>query len=149
MSRRKNTIEDYWKNVDIKGEDECWPFQGYKDKDDYGKFQFSLKDNQVSKRAHRLAYEYTYGLIEEGKFICHTCDNPSCCNPTHLFPGTPKDNTQDMFKKGRQGKPNAKLTNEKVAAIKADTRLQKDIAKDYGIHQTTVSYIKRGIYWIK
>ena len=52
-------------------------------------------------RAHRFAWEITYGAIPNGAFILHKCDNPSCVKPTHLFLGTQKDNMNDMILKGR------------------------------------------------
>jgi lambda repressor-like predicted transcriptional regulator len=74
-------------------------------------------------------------------------------NPHHLFLGTQADNVADMNSKGRGVIPrgerngNAKLTLEQVLAIEADTRLQRVIAKEYGVVQQTVSNIKRGTHW--
>ena len=51
---------------------------------------------------HRVAYEIYKGSIPEGKNVCHSCDNPSCCNPKHLFIATQKENLLDMTIKGRR-----------------------------------------------
>ena len=52
---------------------------------------------------HRLAWQIVNGPIPKGMFICHTCDNPPCCDPEHLWLGTNADNTADKVAKGRQG----------------------------------------------
>src|ERR1017187_9683935 len=68
------------------------------DKKGYGILVWKGEKN---KRAHRLSYELNIGEIPKGLFICHSCDTPACINPHHLWLGTPKQNTQDMIKKGR------------------------------------------------
>ena len=87
----------FWRKVDIKGVDECWLWLASFGFRDYGKFKL----NGTYVAAHRIAYELTFGPIEKGKIICHKCDNPSCCNPYHLFQGTQSDNNADKYRKGR------------------------------------------------
>lgn len=90
----------FWKKVAIGSTKECWPWlasYGYRN---YGKF----KMNNTYVTAHRVAYELHYGPFDHTKFVCHTCDNPSCCNPHHLFLGTHKENMRDKVAKDRQAK---------------------------------------------
>jgi hypothetical protein len=113
----------------------------------------TLKYRRKQQMAHRFMWEYKFGPIPEGKIICHKCDNRKCINPDHLFIGTTQDNVDDKMSKGRfvpcpgEQCGTAKLTDEQIAAIRADTRAQHRIAKDYGISQSNVSFIKRGLTW--
>lgn len=52
-------------------------------------------------QTHRAAYAAFVGPIPNGMYILHACDNPPCCNPAHLRPGTPKDNTADAMDRKR------------------------------------------------
>lgn len=81
---------------------ECWIFTGSLDKDGYGQCHSArvAKEKSVT-RSHQLAYVTWKGEIPKGMMVCHTCDNPSCCNPDHLFLGTAQDNNDDMWDKGR------------------------------------------------
>jgi len=111
----------------------------------------------VGRRAHRVAYEHTFGAIPDGLLICHTCDNPACCNPLHLFAGTDADNSHDRDRKGRQVAPKgsangqSRLTEEQVVAIRLayakGERNQYELADQYRVAQSTIGGIVRGVTW--
>lgn len=91
------TIIRFWQKVDTSGE--CWAWTGGRDKDGYGCIKLSRSRKQVG--AHRYSYELFYGAIPDDAVICHTCDNPGCVNPAHLYAGTHKTNAEDKMARGR------------------------------------------------
>ena len=76
----------------------CLEYLKKQDKDGYGFVGDRWADGM---KAHRLAYQVAHGEIPKGLYVLHHCDNPPCCNPDHLFAGTPQDNVDDMRSKGR------------------------------------------------
>ena len=152
--RGMNSIERFNEMVEVDHETGCWEWQGGKDKDGYGVFRGNTDDGVMYNRAHRFSIAYFKDEHpSEGENVMHTCDNPSCCNPNHLEIGTVADNQRDKIKKGRASfqigkhKPAAKITEDIVIKIRADNRLQKEIASEYGLKQTTISDIKRRRSW--
>lgn len=89
--------ERFWNKVRIGGPNDCWEWLGSKTGRGYGK----VKVGNNSLSAHRVAYELTNGSITPGAWILHSCDNPACCNPRHLWSGSPSENTIDAIAKGR------------------------------------------------
>jgi len=140
-----------WPKVNIGDLNDCWPWLGQLDEDGYGKIKFGGE----TLRPHRLIYQLHNGIDPEDLFVCHSCDNPTCCNPHHLFLGTPKGNTWDMVLKRRHatGERNggAKLTEREVAYIRylyaSGEVLQKDIARAYDVSLVTIGRILRGKLW--
>ena len=90
-------IEEFWGRM-LKPTNGCWLWTGATTGTDrYGVLSFRGR----TVRAHRLAYELTIGPIPKGMAVCHKCDVPGCCNPSHLFLGTVADNNRDRHGKGR------------------------------------------------
>lgn len=89
----------FWSKVAIGSPGECWEWKAARLKSGgYGAFMI----DGVTHRANRVAWELSNGQrLPTGMFACHRCDNPPCCNPLHLFAGTPKDNTDDKDRKQR------------------------------------------------
>ena len=103
---------------------------------------------------HRLSYELHNGPIPKGIEVCHTCDVPSCINPSHLFLGTHKENMQDRAAKKRGcrgGKHHwSKLTEADVANIRAERAAGKtlrQIAPLFGVTHSAISAIVIGRTW--
>lgn len=130
-------MERFWSKVDKSSD--CWVWTASTIKDGYG--QFRGPEGMVL--AHRFSYTLQNGVIPDGFCVCHTCDNPPCVNPSHLFVGTQKTNTQDMMGKGRNN-PRTKLSDETCLSIFVDTRYYREIAEEHGIHLNTVYNIKNG-----
>ena len=132
-------------NTEVNEDTGCREWKGSAYSEGYGKIKVGGKTN----RAHKISYEQYVGPVPRGLLVCHTCDNPSCVNPEHLFLGTHQDNRADMLRKGRQSCPrgekhgNSKLTASLVRQIRSlyedRCHTQKEIATAFGIHQTTVS----------
>lgn len=134
----------------VKEQDSCWIWKRPPAKHGYG--QIVVKG--IYYLAHRLSYLLHKGPLEKGKLVCHTCDVKVCVNPDHLYLGTISDNANDAYKRGqrirRQGELAtnvAKLTAENVKFIRESLERTCDLAKQFNVHQTTISKIKTKASW--
>ncbi|WP_273544278.1 HNH endonuclease signature motif containing protein [Luteimonas saliphila] len=118
-------------------ESACLEWQGATSIGGYGKGKWYGR----TVAAHRAAWEDANGPIPAGKWVLHRCDNPLCCRVSHLFIGTPQENSADMVAKGRAR--NGSLSGETRHRIAVDERPHREIADEYGITQTTVYRIKQ------
>jgi len=144
------TVDRFWSFVNKRNENECWLWTGSTYVTGYGQARIGSRQGH----AHRFAFEFAVGLPGNLQ-VCHKCDTPLCCNPSHLFLGTAKENVRDAIQKGRrnyQGENSvlAILTEENVHEIRrrlATGEFQKKIAKDFGVTQEAISHIKLKKRW--
>ena len=157
MELTEKNIKNFWKKVEIKSEDICWEWTACKNKKGYGQFRIDKKIYS----SHRISYILANGQIPEDDsfyktlFVCHSCDNPSCVNPNHLFLGTCKDNSEDKVSKNRQLKGIKhglhKLTEQEVLEIRfkwgTGFYTQKQLSEEYGVSQMQISFIVNIKQW--
>lgn len=141
---------DYEKYIDRKGLQECWPWISATTTDGYPRFGAEGTQWYVT----RLVYQKRHGEVLDwtGRLIMHLCNNPRCCNPDHLYLGTPKENMEHAGSCGMLSRKwvqngNSKLNQEQVAAIRLDTRPSRAVAKAFGIEKTQVLRIRKGVHW--
>ena len=149
------TVARFWSKVEVKhSNNDCWNWCGTTARRGYGR----MKVKGTSQTASRMAWELANGERLGERHALHSCDNPTCCNPNHIFAGTRQDNMDDMNRKGR-GKqfsakgvanPRALLSEIQVAEIKARILAGENntvIAKDFPASHHTVSNIRKGKSW--
>lgn len=148
---RPTDEERFWPKVDRSGgPDACWPWNGYRIESGYGKCYW--RGRMVMATHASLAMDGR--AVPKGRYACHTCDNPPCVNPAHLFVGTPTDNMRDASRKGRTclGERNAmaKVSAEQVVEIRArraaGERLRV-LADEFGVAESAICNIARGNTW--
>jgi hypothetical protein len=155
--------ERFWKRVLVGDTEECWPWQRWRTAKGHGRF--SVWDTErkcvVGLTTSRIAWELTNGPIPDGLFVLHRCpggDNPACCNPSHLYLGTQRDNMRDRRERGdgykKQAKgsehPMAKLDEVRVLALlqaRSEGATLRLLAERFGVDITQVSHIVRREHW--
>ncbi|MGI9141556.1 MAG: HNH endonuclease [Fluviibacter sp.] len=167
--KQQRFVDEYLINVDrflsyidqSGGAEACWEWSGCKDESGYGRFHVG-KSRNSQILAHRAAYGIATG--ENPEAVCHSCDNPSCCNPAHLFGGTRDDNNKDMARKRRhwlhankeratKGEKHgrAKLDDQKVLQIQNEYNAggitQRALAAKYSVSQRTINKVVTRTGW--
>jgi hypothetical protein len=152
-----NKIRYFWTKVASGKSRQCWEWLGGKDKDSYGLFPIL----GVPVRAHRFAMQIKLGReLQTEEQVLHSCDNPSCCNPNHLFLGDNAKNMADRNAKGRQARNKGSkngasvLTKDQVLQIRKRLDLegwrrglQADLAAEFKVSRQTITNIKLRRRW--
>lgn len=145
----KSPTERFWQKVGPADKNGCRLWLASKNRLGYGLFSI----NHKCVLAHRVAYELIYGVIN-ARLLRHACDNPACCEPSHLVPGTDAENVADCIARGRRhstaGTKNgrAKLSDEQVREIRfryaaGDTTIIR-LATEFGVGKSQIYNIVSG-----
>ncbi len=147
-----NTKNKFWSEVDIKEENECWPFKRGRQGNGYGRFYINRYEGFL---AHRMAWTITNGEISRKMYILHKCDNKICCNPKHLYCGTLSNNRRDAGERNPipaevSGVASTKLRSGEIWLIR---RLKGfgtavDIAKMFKVSRKTISNVWNSNKWL-
>jgi hypothetical protein len=139
MAPKVRPVEDrFWEKVDKSGD--CWLWTACLNNLGYGTFMY----NTTPIGSHRMAWLLTYGMITDGMFLLHSCDNPKCVNPSHLREGTHAENMNDMKQRKRVRNGSSRLTDEQVEAIRSSADDDVSLATRYRCSRSHIKNIKAG-----
>lgn len=146
--KKTPTVEAaFWKKVEKTGDDDCWKWTGSTDKDGYPLLSFRRKQF----RAARIAAIISCGSIKNDQQACHRCGNLWCCNPGHIYAGSPTENSADKVMHGthKMGEDIhcAKLTAADVRAIRLADGSNSSIGKKFGVSASNICQIKNFKTW--
>lgn len=144
----------FWRKVSIKNPRECWEWLAAKNNCGYGTFKLTKGKSWLS---HRVAYLLEFGEIPKSKYVLHSCDNPACVNPKHLYIGTQFENMRDKSLRGRdydrngERNSNAKLTEILVDRLRAEYEkretTQETLSRKFNISPAQVHNIVARKSW--
>lgn len=147
------TLRRFYAKIKVNGYG-CWEWQAWKDPKGYGYFFFNGKKT----RAHRASFAIHRGVIPEDLIVMHSCDNPSCVNPEHLFVGTYSDNANDMHSKGRGNTPHGERHSQsklkrkdipKIRCMSNEGKTSKHIAAMFNVSKGAIQHVLKGRTWVR
>ena len=158
MEVSEKTIERFWDKVDKRDPEECWKWTGEVGTRGYGRLrkEGATKSRWTASRLSLLIHQPRE--VTKKDFACHTCDNPICVNPTHLYWGNNSTNQKDIVERGNRKMPESvgekngfsKLTEGDVIQIKKLIEQgvpNTHIGREFGVTHSNISSIKRGLSW--
>lgn len=138
-------VARFWSKVDVRRPGECWPWQAKSvGKGGHGLFRPTREIGLV--KAHRFAWEAVNGPLSDDRRLRHRCDNPPCCNPAHLIPGTQAENVADMHMRKRR-RYRTRFSDADIAELRRrylSCETQTEIAESVGCSPSYISMIIRG-----
>lgn len=149
----------FWSHVGVSNSDACWGWSASFDLHGYGQFVYRKGKKTWRIKSSIFAYRFPWdfpGIERPLNSLCvlHACDNPPCCNPSHLFLGTQKDNVADMVRKKRNvfgaSHISSKITDADVLEIRRrrnSGELYKDIARDFPLSESSIRKIAIRMRW--
>ncbi len=145
-TKRKTNLERLLSMIIVK-EDGCWEYTRGKINTGYGQFAM----DKIKILAHRASYELHNGAFDYSLEVCHSCNNPPCINPDHLYLDTHKGNMEYMASKGRSKRGEAhhmsKLTEMDVLEIRKSTLTGRKLSKIYKVSEGVISSIRNRKSW--
>lgn len=151
--QRVGIVERFWKKVQIRSKNECWPWVGTtENKFGYGVFGVG-KSSQF--RAHRISFLIEHGTIDPFLDVLHSCDNPLCMNPRHLRQGTQKQNNEDMIARNRYAKGESANKSDLVESDVVRIRklygsrkfIYAELGEQFGISGVSIHNIVTRKHW--
>lgn len=152
MDTLEKHFDRFWSRINKKNNDDCWLWKGRTNPDGYGYFDY----NYIGEGAHRFMWRISFGEIPDGLEVCHSCDNPPCVNPNHLFLGTHQDNIKDRDMKGRQASHKG-IKNGRAVVTESDVLVIRElrksgleyqqIADNMGVSTGCINHILNGRHW--
>lgn len=153
-SLSESDLARFWSKVAVAGPNDCWTWTAAQVHAGYGALKVRRPWKVYMIRAHRISYRLAHPDDEmAGLEVCHSCDNPPCVNPAHLFLGTPLVNAIDRDTKGRGIRGTrchaAKVTDKDVLEIRslANVRTTAELMAIYGLNRSSVRKIILGNTW--
>jgi len=145
-------VAKFWDRVKRSDSNACWPWTGCVMPFGYGRYIPIKRDRRI-QTAHKFAIISSGVLVPNGMCVLHTCDNPPCCNPNHLYVGTYKQNAMDKVARGRQSRARgelcgmAKLSEDDVHFIRLSTERNARLASMFSVASGTISKIRKRQRW--
>ena len=165
MPASRPLLERFWEKVNKDGPvqphrpelGQCWVWTASLATSGYGAFGVVQGDIRM---AHRVSWRIAHGTLPDEQWVLHKCDNRRCVRPDHLFLGNAKDNSADMWAKGRgvgsklrgERHCNAKLSFAQITEIREryqrGERNQSALGREYGVTSQQIGHIVRGEQWL-